>query len=121
MDNYGNSSDPNTAKVDIWDCNGSAAQRWTIGSNGTLQINGLCMDALGGQPVAGAKVGLYTCNGGANQQWTPQADGTLKNGMQSPTYPNGLCLDDPAYNSTNGTQLKIYECNGGANQKWTLP
>jgi lysophospholipase L1-like esterase len=122
VDDYGYSSDQNTAKVDIYDCNTSAAQRWAVWSDHTLRIHGLCMDALGANPLNSTKVGLWTCNGGTNQQWFAQPDGSLQNGMKDPTsHPLGLCLDDPSYVTDNGTQLIIWDCNGGTNQKWTMP
>jgi len=117
-DDYRNSSDKNTAIVDLYDCNGSAAQQWSVPGDGTVRINGLCMDALGAVAAPGTKVGLWSCTGGANQQWTPQANGSLKNGM---SYSGGLCLDVPGANSNNGTQLVIWDCNSGTNQKWTMP
>ena len=107
-------STANGARVQIWDCNSSGAQKWTW-NNGTLQINGKCADVTGRGTANGTLVDLWDCNGGANQQWTPQADGTLK-GAQS-----GRCLDVPRGDSANGTQLDIWDCNGGFNQKWTLP
>jgi hypothetical protein len=113
VDDYGNSG-VNGTKVDLWDCNGTAAQVWTV-ANGTVQINGKCMDVTGQNTANGTLVEIWDCNGGANQQWLAQADGSLKS-VQS-----GRCLDDPASTTTNGTQLEIWDCNGGANQKWTLP
>ncbi|MCX5208436.1 ricin-type beta-trefoil lectin domain protein [Kitasatospora sp. NBC_00240] len=107
-------SNVNGTHVQIWDCNGTNAQKWTF-TNGTLQVNGKCLDVTGRGTANGTLVDLWDCNGGANQQWTPQPDGTLK-GTQS-----GRCLDDPRGTATNGTQLDIWDCNGGFNQKWTLP
>ena len=112
VDNAGNAS-TNGNKIDLFDCNGGAAQQWTP-ANGTLQIDGKCMDVTGQGTANGTLVELWDCNGGANQQWTA-SNGTLV-GAQS-----GKCLDDPGSTTTNGTQLEIWTCNGGANQKWTLP
>jgi len=112
VDNAGNAS-TNGNKIDLFDCNGSAAQQWTP-ANGTLQIDGKCMDVTGQGTANGTLVELWDCNGGGNQQWTV-SDGALV-GAQS-----GKCLDDPGSTTTNGTQLEIWTCNGGANQKWTLP
>ncbi|MEY9895212.1 hypothetical protein ABIA31_008901 [Catenulispora sp. MAP5-51] len=107
-------STTNGTHVQLWDCNGTAAQSWTWG-NGTLTFGGKCMDVTGQGTANGTLVELWDCNGGANQQWTPQPDGSLKSAQ------SGRCLDDPGFATTNGTQLEIWDCNGGANQKWTLP
>jgi hypothetical protein len=60
------------ARVDIYDCNGGANQRWTLNSNGTVTgvQSGLCLDVTGAATANGTKVEIWTCNGGANQQWT---------------------------------------------------
>ncbi len=111
-DNAGSST--NGTKIQLWDCNGGAAQTWTW-ANGVLTLNGKCMDVTGQNTANGTLIELWDCNGGSNQQWAPQANGTLKS-VQS-----GRCLDDPGFSTTNGTQLEIWDCNGGSNQKWTLP
>jgi len=112
LDDYqGAASDGN--KVDLWTCNGTAAQNWTL-DNGALQINGKCLDVTGQGTANGTLVELWTCNGGANQQWNA-SNGELVDAQ------SGTCLDDPASSTTDGTQLEIWGCNGGANQHWTLP
>jgi hypothetical protein len=113
VDDSGDST-ANGTHVQLWDCNGSAAQTWTW-TNGTLQLGGKCMDVTGQGTTNGTLIELWDCNGGTNQQWSPQSNGTLKS-VQS-----GRCLDDPGFTTANGTQLEIWDCNGGANQKWTLP
>jgi hypothetical protein len=110
-----NGSGTNGTKVQIWDCDGNtAAQNWTVNSNGTLTIAGGCMDITGAKYTNGTLIELWACNGGANQQWTA-SNGEIVNPH------SGMCLDDPASNTTNGTQLVLWTCNGGTNQKWTLP
>ena len=114
VDDNNGSGTPGT-KVQMWDCDGNtAAQNWTVNSNGTLTIAGGCMDITGAKSANGTLIELWTCNGGANQQWQAQS-GELVNPA------TGKCLDDPASNTTNGTQLVLWTCNGGANQHWTLP
>ena len=110
-----NGSGANGNKVQIWDCDGSAAaQNWTVNTNGTLTIDGGCLDITGANFSNGTLVELWTCNGGSNQQWTA-SNGTLVNPA------SGKCLDDPNSNTANGTQLILWACNGGANQQWHLP
>ncbi|HEX4832588.1 MAG TPA: ricin-type beta-trefoil lectin domain protein [Trebonia sp.] len=114
LDDYGGSP-VNGTKADLYDCNGTAAQQWTV-VNGTLQAGGKCLDITGaGSTASGTLVEIWDCNGGANQQWAPGASGSLVNPA------SGLCLDDPGFATANGTQLEIWACNGGGNQRWTLP
>ncbi|MCZ4125359.1 ricin-type beta-trefoil lectin domain protein [Streptomyces sp. H39-S7] len=112
LDDYTASTTPG-AIVDIWDCNGSGAQKWTVG-NSSVGNSGLCLDVVGNATANGSLVNLWTCNGAPNQQWTV-SNGTLVNPA------SGRCLDIPGSNTTNGTQLVIWDCNGGANQRWNLP
>jgi hypothetical protein len=113
LDDYTGST-ANGTIADLWDCNGTAAQNWTP-VNGTLQVNGACLDIIGsGSTANGTLVDIWACNGGANQQWVAE-NGTLVNPQ------SGKCLDDPGFSTTNGTQLDIWTCNGGVNQNWALP
>jgi len=115
LDDFNSSTNPG-AEVDIWSCNGTAAQSWTWNLTGrTVTVNGLCLDVAGQHTTPGTPVDLWPCDGIANQQWTEGANGALV-GVQS-----GLCLDDPGFSSTDGTALEIWTCNGGANQNWSLP
>ncbi len=112
--NNGSATDGN--KVQMWACDGNtAAQNWTVNSNGTLTIDGGCMDITGAKYANGTLIEWWPCNGGANQQWEAGGNSELVN----PT--SGMCLDDPASNTTEGTQLILYTCNGGTNQQWHLP
>jgi chitinase len=105
----------NGTPVQMYDCNGTAAQQWTVGTDGTFRALGKCMDVTAAGTANGTKVQLYDCNGTGAQQWQPRSDGSVVN-------PNsGKCLDDTDWNTANGTQLQIWDCTGGANQKWTLP
>jgi 1-phosphatidylinositol phosphodiesterase len=114
LDAY-NNGNTNGTVVDLYTCNGSAAQIWTPEPDGTLRINGLCLDVAGAATATGTKVQLWTCNGGANQRWTAVESGALI-GAQS-----GLCLDDPNSTTTDLTQLQIWTCNNTAAQVWPLP
>ncbi|MFJ3407838.1 RICIN domain-containing protein [Promicromonospora sp. NPDC090134] len=102
------------AALQIYDCNGSAAQQWTASAAGELRVLGtLCLDdPSGGQQGTAAQV--WTCHGGANQQWAPQADGTVRNAA------TGLCLDVSNALTDNGTPAIMYGCHGGDNQRWTV-
>jgi beta-glucosidase len=105
----------NGTKVDIYTCNGTNAQQWTVESNSTLQALGKCLDVTGGGTANGTLVDLYTCNGTGAQVWQAGANGSLVNPQ------SGTCLDDTGLSTTPGTQVQIWSCTGSANQSWTLP
>ena len=100
--------------VQVYTCNGTAAQEWTYESNGTIQTLGECLDVTGAGTANGTLVDLYTCNGTVAQVWDPESNGELVN-------PNsGACLDDTGYGGS-GTQVQIWACADTSNQQWTLP
>ncbi|MFF4653026.1 ThuA domain-containing protein [Streptomyces sp. NPDC001380] len=105
----------NGTAVQLYTCNGTAAQNWTVAADGSLRALGKCMDVTAGGTADGTKVQLYDCNGTGAQQWRPGTGGSLVNPR------SGRCLDATGPSSANGTRLQIWSCTGGANQSWTLP
>ena len=104
--------------VDLYDCNGTAAQQWAIGDDGTLHALGKCLDVASGGTADGSTVQLYTCNGTAAQQWR----WSDSNGASLVNPQSGKCLDDPDSSAANGTRLEIWTCHDpGSNQIWRLP
>jgi hypothetical protein len=103
----------NGTQVQLYTCNGTNAQQWTVGTDGTIRAFGKCLDVAGANSANGTKVQIYDCNGTAAQSWTAAADGTLR--------ALGKCLDATGPSSADGTPLQIWDCFAGANQKWTLP
>ena len=105
----------NGTAVQLFTCNGSAAQRWTMATGGSVQALGKCLDVTSAGTADGTKVQLWDCNGSAAQQWTYTAGHDLVNPAAN------KCLDVTGNVSTDGTRLQIWTCTGGANQKWTVP
>ncbi|MFG2132123.1 ricin-type beta-trefoil lectin domain protein [Streptomyces sp. NPDC048751] len=100
-------------KIQIYTCNDSAAQQWTLHDDGSLRVLGKCLDVTGGGTDNGTLLQLYQCNGTGSQKWTTGSAGSLVNPQ------SGKCLDDPGASTTNGTQVRLYTCNGSAAQNWT--
>nr|WP_221472022.1 ricin-type beta-trefoil lectin domain protein [Amycolatopsis umgeniensis] len=105
----------NGTAVQLYDCNGSAAQQWSFQADGTVRSLGKCLDVTGMSTADGARLQLWDCAGGANQRWAANAARDLVNSG------SGKCLDATGNSSANGTRLQIWSCTGAANQKWTTP
>ncbi|WP_200216469.1 glycosyl hydrolase family 18 protein [Micromonospora coerulea] len=105
----------NGTAIQLYTCNGTAAQSWTVATDGTLRALGKCADVTSGSTANGAKVQLWDCNGTGAQVWQAQSNGTLRNPQSN------KCLDATDNSSANGTRLQIWDCFGGANQVWRLP
>jgi glucosylceramidase len=108
-----NSADGTT--VQLYTCNATAAQQWTLRTDGTIRALGKCLDVSGGSTANGARVQLWTCNGTGAQQWRYTSGHDLVNPQAD------KCLDVTNNNPADGTPLQIWSCTGAANQKWTVP
>jgi hypothetical protein len=108
-------SSANGTQVQLYTCNGTGAQQWTVGTDGTVRALGRCLDVAGGGTANGTKVQLYDCNGSGAQQWTYTSGHDLVNPQAN------RCLDVTGNASADGTPLQIWDCTGAANQKWTAP
>ena len=101
--------------VQLYGCNATSAQRWTVTATGTLTALGKCLDVRGGVTTGSAPVQLYSCNGTGAQQWVAYSGGSLRNPA------SGRCLDVPSSRTADGTRLQTFTCNGTSAQRWTLP
>ncbi|WP_030418989.1 glycoside hydrolase family 16 protein [Streptomyces sp. NRRL F-5065] len=104
----------NGTPVQLYDCNGTPAQRWTVGPDGTIRALGKCLDVASGGTADGTPVQLWDCNGSAAQRWVVTGARDIVNPQAD------KCLDVSGNDPANGTRLQIWTCTGGANQKWTV-
>ncbi|MFJ6737730.1 glycoside hydrolase family 19 protein [Streptomyces sp. NPDC091279] len=105
----------NGTPVQLYDCNGTPAQQWTIGTDGTIRALGKCLDVVDFGTGDGSAVQLWDCAGSANQQWVVSSANDIVNPAAN------KCLDVRDNNTANSTRLQIWTCAGTANQKWTAP
>ena len=108
-------SSANGTAVQLYDCNGSTAQQWTVGTDGTIRALGKCLDVTGQSTADGALLQLWDCGGTANQRWAATAARDIVGAASN------KCLDATGNSSANGTRLQIWTCTGAANQKWNVP
>ncbi|QFZ78519.1 hypothetical protein GFH48_03090 [Streptomyces fagopyri] len=108
-------SSANGTAVQLYDCNGTAAQQWTVGSDNTIRSLGKCMDLTAAGTANGTKVQLYDCNGTGAQVWQRGSGDILVNPV------SGKCLDVTDKSTANGARLQIWTCAGGTNQQFHLP
>jgi hypothetical protein len=107
-------STANGTQIQLYTCNGTNAQRWTVGNGNQIQALGKCLDVAAAGTANGTRVQLWDCNGTVAQQWI-SSNGQLVN-------PNAnKCLDATGPSSADRTPLQIWDCFGSANQRWTLP
>ncbi|AGL13921.1 glycoside hydrolase family 64 protein [Actinoplanes sp. N902-109] len=100
-----------SAPLQMWTCNGTAAQKWTFSGN-TVQAGGKCMDVASGATGNGSAIQLYTCNGTGAQQFVLSSAGDLVNVAAN------RCVDIKDQNAGDGARLQLWDCAGTSNQKW---
>jgi hypothetical protein len=112
LDDYYDST-ANGARVDLFPCNGTRAQNWTVGLNETLQINGKCLTLPGNSGAAGA-VGktpvLEKCTGSTAQKWfigEQWAGDTYVHPLGEDLLVLNLCLAPPAKLTAKPTWLVL--------------
>ncbi|MFE9249596.1 lectin [Streptomyces sp. NPDC007088] len=108
-------SSANGTAVQLYDCNGTSAQQWNVGADGTVRALGKCLDVTGNSTANGARLQLWDCAGGANQKWTVSAAGDIVNPQAD------KCLDVVDRSTANGARVQLWTCTGASNQKWTAP
>ncbi|HSX00243.1 MAG TPA: ricin-type beta-trefoil lectin domain protein [Patescibacteria group bacterium] len=104
-------------KAQIYVCNGTTSQQWTVSSDGTIHANNsnFCLEVKDGAKVSGSAVGIHTCNGNASQVWA------VNSSARTITNPNsGLCLDIASGLTADGSKVQLYTCNGTPAQDWTF-
>jgi hypothetical protein len=124
LDNTDNSSS-NANPIQIWQCNGDAAQKWTFipdrnGVSGEYMLensNGKCLDDPDDSKTDGTKVQLWMCLGNPNQEWRQVTVGSYIEYVNS----NGMCLDDTGNSHADGTRVQVWSCLGDTAQQWEGP
>lgn len=113
-DNDAGTSDGN--KIQLWSCNGTAAQTWTYTEAGQfIGPGGKCLDATNASMADGTAVQLWDCNGTAAQAWVWDANGNV---IWPLLGEGGQCVDAQGGATSDGTQIQIWHCDGTAAQWW---
>ncbi|WP_063740016.1 lectin [Amycolatopsis jejuensis] len=109
-----NSKTADGTPIQIYGCDSTYAQDWTVGTDSTLRVLGKCLDVDHSGTADGTHIQLWYCNNSGAQQWVAD-NGSLRN-------PNsGKCLDVPGGTTKESTQVQLYTCNNSPAQKWNLP
>ncbi|RKN11899.1 glycoside hydrolase family 19 protein [Streptomyces radicis] len=105
----------NGTPVQLYDCNGTGAQHWNVGGDGTIRALGKCLDVTSGGRTDGTPIQLWDCTGSPNQRWVVTGADDIVNPQAD------KCLDVRDRSTANGTRLQLWTCTGASNQKWSAP
>ena len=109
-----NNSNEDETNVQVYDCNGSDAQKWIYlpSTKEIKNINGKCLDLLYNDNSDGANIQIYHCTGNNNgaQMWDIDPEtGYIFNSIN-----NNICIN--IGNADNN--VNIWSCNGSPVQKF---
>jgi hypothetical protein len=106
----------NGTHVQIANCASGATERWTVASDGTIRVNGRCLDIAGTGSASGKQLQLWSCgNANPRQLWAQGTRGELINPA------SGICVTDPGSSRKNGTVPTMGACHVKSYEQWTLP
>ncbi|MFJ4979211.1 ricin-type beta-trefoil lectin domain protein [Streptomyces coeruleorubidus] len=109
----------NGTPVQIYTCNGGAAQQWTLeGSEDDLYFRNVgsmkCLDVAGNNSANGTKIQIYDCYKSKGQSW--QGDVRATSPLRSVS--TGKCLDLSAF--TKSTDARLWDCKDTSAQKFLI-
>jgi hypothetical protein len=108
-----NSLDVADNPIAIRKCATLGGQTFSVYSDGTLRVQGGCLDDVAGSRSSGSWVDWYPCNGTGDQVWSHKSNGEIVNPR------TGLCLADPQGNTS--ARIVIEDCTDDATQRWAYP
>ncbi len=118
-----NGSTANKANVQLYQSNGSAAQRWKVSydsSSGYYTIlnekSGRSLDVSGGKNANGANIQQYSSNKSAAQLWEIVDNGSGGYVLRSAT--GGRAIDVSGGVAANKRNVQIWNANGSKAQSW---
>ncbi|MFB9348968.1 ricin-type beta-trefoil lectin domain protein [Streptomyces heliomycini] len=109
----------NGTPVQIYTCNGGAAQQWTLeGSENDLHLRNVgsqkCLDVAGNASANGTKIQISDCYKSKGQSWKGDVRATAP--LKSVT--TGKCLDLSAF--TKSTDARLWDCKDASSQKFLI-
>jgi hypothetical protein len=104
------------ATADLYTCNDSVSENWTVNSTGTITGNnsGLCLSVSGDSTALKTTADVNTCDGDSSEKWTVESNGTIVNGAA------GLCLSVTGASTALKATTDLYTCNGSVSENWTV-
>ncbi|MFD3541584.1 ricin-type beta-trefoil lectin domain protein [Streptomyces sp. NPDC058662] len=102
-------------QIQLYTCNGSPAQSWILGKDGTFRAFGKCLDNARNASTNGNRISLHDCNGSPAQRWSVNAKGQIVH------VASGKVLDVTGGATANGTAIQLYTANSNKRQVWVAP
>lgn len=118
-------SSSNGARVQLWEKNGSSAQRWSLTYDSqtgyykmTAACSGKALDVPGGNGSNGVRIQQYQPNGSSAQSWDIRKSAGETYVIRTPL--TSRALDVPGANAHDGAAVQLWDANGTKAQQWTF-
>lgn len=118
-------STSNGARLQLWENNGSSAQRWSLAydaQSGYYKMTAVCsgkvLDVPGGNASNGVRLQQYQSNGSGAQSWDIRK--SLGDSYVIRTPLTSRALDVPGADARNGAAIQLWDANGTKAQQWTF-
>jgi hypothetical protein len=116
-------STSDSAKVQTYACNGTAAQTFTLADLGNYSMelralnSGKCVDVAGGSTSDGAQIQQYACNASSAQVWKMRVINWSTLEVELMATNSNKCLD---VDNGIGPKVQQWWCTSGAAQRFLL-
>ncbi|WMX46665.1 ricin-type beta-trefoil lectin domain protein [Streptomyces roseicoloratus] len=122
LDVSGNNS-ANGTPVQMWECNGGDAQRWTYNGYKLRAANGKCLDLAGNKAANGTKLQVWDCLDIPGQRWHMSPSGGLRHMTDLNDRSRDVCIDNFDGRTANGGAVVAWACGSedrrdAPNQNW---
>ncbi|MFJ3794443.1 ricin-type beta-trefoil lectin domain protein [Kitasatospora sp. NPDC090091] len=100
----------NGTPVQMWECNGGDAQKWTYNGYKLRAANGKCLDLADNNAANGAKLQVWDCLEIPGQRWHMSASGGFRHMTDQDDRSKDVCIDDFNGQTANGSTVTAWAC-----------
>ncbi|MGW2540942.1 ricin-type beta-trefoil lectin domain protein [Kitasatospora sp. NPDC001574] len=113
----------NGTPVQMWECNGGDAQRWTYNGYKLRAANGKCLDLEANRTANGTRLQVWDCLEIPGQRWHMSPSGSLRHMTDQDDRSRDVCIDDLSGRTANGSTVAAWACGSednrtAPNQNW---
>ncbi|WP_406195243.1 ricin-type beta-trefoil lectin domain protein [Kitasatospora sp. NBC_01560] len=113
----------NGTPVQMWECNGGDAQKWTYNGYKLRAANGKCLDLADNRAENGAKLQIWDCLEIPGQRWNMSAGGGFRHMTDQDDRSKDVCIDDFSGRTANSSSVTAWACGAedrrdAPNQNW---
>ncbi|WP_406086342.1 ricin-type beta-trefoil lectin domain protein [Kitasatospora purpeofusca] len=115
LDVSGNGS-ANGTPVQMWECNGGDAQKWTYNGYKLRAANGKCLDLADNRAANGNKLQVWDCLEIPGQRWNMSPSGGFRHMTDPDDRSKDVCIDDYSGRTANGNSVVAWACGSDSNR-----